>query len=102
MGKVITIRGRSSAGLSDEATRLWNEVQADFEISDAAGLAVLRQLVEVLDHIRACQAQVAADGLMVKGSRGQKRPHPLLREISESRRTFLGCCRALNLDLTPP
>lgn len=101
MSQVVSIHSTTPPGLSAEAGKLWHEVAQDFTVSDAAGQAILRQLCETLDHLRACQRQVEADGLMVKGSRGQKRPHPLLREISEARRAFLGCCRALNLDLSP-
>lgn len=101
MAKVISIRHGTPGGLSDESAGLWRDVIADFQIEDAAGLAVLRQLCESLDHLRACQARVEKDGLMVKGSRGQHRPHPLLKEISEARRSFFAACRTLNLDLMP-
>jgi hypothetical protein len=60
------------------------------------------QMLETLEHLRECQRQIAVDGLMVKGSRGQKRPHPLLKEVTESKRHFLACVRSLNLDLAPP
>lgn len=104
MGKVIDFDPKRAAtgGLSAEAVRLFEQVRADFEVEDAAGLAMLRQLAEVLDHLRACQRQVALDGMMTRGSRGQLRPHPLLREITEARRSFLAIARGLNLDLQPP
>lgn len=85
------------AGLSAEARTLWASITNEFAFDDAASVALLRQLCEALDGIRACQKQVKADGLMVTGASGQKRPHPLLVSEAEYRRAMLACCRALRL-----
>jgi hypothetical protein len=78
-------------------------VIAEHLIEDAASTALLRQLCEALDGIRRCQRQIEADGLMIAGSQGQRRPHPLLITEAEYRRAFLACTRALRLDIaTPP
>lgn len=97
--KVIPIKSaRPPSELSPEARKLWSEILADYEIDDAGGLAMLRQLCEALDRLRECQQELKADGLTVKGYRGQPRPHPLLKTESECRRQMLACYRALNLD----
>lgn len=97
--KVIDIRAaRPPAELSPEARKLWSEILDDYEIDDAGGLAILRQLCEALERLRECQAAIKADGVTVKGYRGQPRPHPLLKTESECRRQMLACYRALNLD----
>lgn len=97
--KVVDIRAaRAPAGLSSEARKLWQDVIDDFEIDDAGGLAVLRQLCEALDRLRQCQAAITKEGVTVKGYRGQPRPHPLLKTEAECRRQMLACYRALNLD----
>lgn len=88
---------KSPAGLSAEAARLWRAILGEYVLEDAASLALLAQLCESLDGVRACQKQVRADGLMVEGAAGQKRPHPLLATESEYRRAMLACCRALRL-----
>lgn len=85
------------SGLSAEARKLWADVTSEYAFDDAASVALLRQLCEALDGIRACQKQVKADGLMVTGAAGQKRPHPLLASEAEYRRAMLACCRALRL-----
>jgi hypothetical protein len=52
--------------------------------------------------MRQAQEQIRKDGLVVKGYRGQPRPHPLLTVEAECHRGILACFRGLNLDLAPP
>ena len=68
-------------------------------VDDGASRALLRQLCEALDGLRAVQARIKADGLMIPGSKGQPRPHSLLGVESEYRRAILACTRALRLDI---
>ena len=97
--KVIDIKtARAPAELSPEARQLWSEILEDYQIDDAGGLAMLRQLCEALERLRECQKAIKADGMTVKGYRNQPRPHPLLKTESECRRQMLACYRALNLD----
>lgn len=100
--KVVPLRGRAPpAHLSDESKALWLQIVSDYALDDAAGLTLLREGLDALDGVRACQRQIADDGLMVTGSRRQKRPHPLLKAEADYRRQMLACFRALNLDLAP-
>ena len=85
--------------LSTESKHLWRDILRDHEILDAAGFALLRQLCETLDDLRAAQTRVADDGLMIASERGL-RPHPLIAAISEHRRQILATIRALKLDIS--
>ncbi|MDQ2077631.1 hypothetical protein [Marinimicrobium sp. ABcell2] len=103
MSKVIPITDAVPAHLSAESKRLLRDLQADYSLDDSAGQALLLQLGETLDHLRACQKQIKEDGLSAPGSRrGTVRPHPLLKECTEARRHILAIFRSLNLDLSPP
>jgi P27 family predicted phage terminase small subunit len=103
MGSVVPIGSGIPQHLSDEAKRLWRDLSRDYELSDAAAQAVLRSLCETLDWMRTCQEAIKQQGMTVPGSRrGTRRPHPLLKEVTEARRHMLACFRALNLDLSPP
>ena len=103
MGSVVAITEAVPAHLSPEAKRLWRDLARDYGLDDSAAQALLLQLCESLDWLRACQTVILKEGSTVSGSRrGTKRPHPLLREVTEARRHMLACFRALNLDLTPP
>lgn len=103
-GAVVPIRAAKDtapAHLGEHGRRLWREIIADHGIDDAAGRAMLLRACESMDRLRQAQAQIAADGLTVKGYRGQVRPHPLLAVESEQSRILLACFRGLNLDLAP-
>ena len=86
--------------LSAEARELWADIMESHVIDDGASRALLRQLCESLDGLRTIQARIKRDGLMIAGSKGQARPHPLLVSEAEFRRAILACVRGLRLDIT--
>jgi hypothetical protein len=86
--------------LSAEARELWADIMKSHVLDDGASRALLRQLCESLDGLRAVQARIKADGLMTSGSRNQPRPHVLLGVEAEYRRAILACVRGLRLDIT--
>ena len=88
--------------LSTEARALRQAIQNDYGIRDPTGLAVLDQLCHALDGIRACQRAIRSDGLMVRGSRGQMRAHPLIGAEEGYRRAFVQAVRTLRLDVSEP
>jgi len=59
--------------------RLWTAGQAWLSLSTDAD--VLTRLCEAHDERDAIRDQIAQDGLMVLGSMGQSRPHPLLSHV---------------------
>lgn len=59
--------------------RLWREAGA--WLSVATDIDVVTRLCELEDLRDAMHAQLAQDGLMVKGSTGQSRTHPLIDKI---------------------
>jgi P27 family predicted phage terminase small subunit len=83
--------------LRGEAADLWRRTLDEYEFTDAASLAILRQACETLARIREVQAVIAADGLTVEGSKGQRRPHPLLATEDMLRRSLLAHARSLRL-----
>lgn len=89
------------AHLGEHGRRLWREIISDHSIDDAAGRVLVLRAAEAMDRLRQAQAQIAADGLTVRGYKGQVRPHPLLQVEAEQSRILLACFRALNLDLAP-
>jgi P27 family predicted phage terminase small subunit len=86
--------------LSAEARELWVDIMKSHVVDDGASRALLRQLCESLDGLRAVQARIKQDGLMIAGSKGQARPHPLLVSEAEFRRAILACVRGLRLDIS--
>ncbi|WP_371738621.1 P27 family phage terminase small subunit [Alcanivorax quisquiliarum] len=86
--------------LGTDGRKLWAELRREYEITDAGSLAILRSMCESVDRLNQCREAVARDGLVVAGSGGQPRPHPLLQVEAEARRALLAHSRALRLDLS--
>ncbi len=87
--------------LSKEAKKLWKEILTEYEISDAAGIRILRVALEALDRCQKARVSIDKIGLLVKDKFGQVKPHPLLPIERDSRAAFLSGLKALNLDLEP-
>lgn len=98
---ISAARDTAPVHLGADGRRLWRDLIADHGIDDAAGRAMLLRACEALDRLRQVQAQIATDGLTVRGYRGQVRPHPLLATEAEQTRIILACFRTLNLDFAP-
>ncbi|MGH9122034.1 MAG: hypothetical protein ACRDYC_08815 [Acidimicrobiales bacterium] len=95
---------RAPVGLNAAGRGFWRKVTTDFEL-DHDGLALLEQAARTLDELERLQAAVAGAELLVEGSSGQPRPHPLLAEVRAHRATLGKLLTALALpdeeDVTP-
>jgi hypothetical protein len=72
---------------------------SEYDISDAAGLAILRTALEARDRAEAARLAIDTDGLTVTDKFGQTKPHPLLPIERDSRAGFIVAMKALCLDL---
>ena len=87
--------------LSKQAAKLKRSILKNYDISDAAGIAILQTAMEAFDTMHASQDVVDDQGLTVFGDRGQIKAHPLLSVIRDSRAQFLMGLKHLNLDIEP-
>jgi P27 family predicted phage terminase small subunit len=87
--------------LSKEARARWQELVAEYGISDAAGLQILHTAMEAFDRMRGAQAQIAKDGQTHLDRFGQMKSHPLLPVERDARAAMLAALKALNLDVEP-
>ena len=87
--------------LSEEAQRWFDLLQAEYGISDAAGLLMLQTAMEAFDRLAECQASIALHGASCPDRFGQLKPHPLLGAERDARGQMLAALKALNLDLEP-
>jgi P27 family predicted phage terminase small subunit len=87
--------------LSKEAKILWKEILTEYQISDAAGIRILRVALEAFDRAQSARVSIDKIGLLVKDKFGQIKPHPLLPIERDSRAAFLSGLKALNLDIEP-
>ena len=87
--------------LTDEAKAIWQEILTEYDISDAAGLRILRVALESFDRAQAARQAIDEQGMTFLDKFGQPKPHPLLAIERDSRAAFLTGLKALNLDLEP-
>ena len=86
--------------LGADGLALWSGVQHDYQITDPAGLELLRQAAEACDRIASVRRQIDQQGelLVVKGV---PRVNPLCAVERDQRAALVRCIRNLNLDLEP-
>lgn len=90
-----------AAHLSDEAKSIWGELLGQYEITDAAGLQILRVALESFDRAQKARVAIDAEGMTSTDRFGQTKVHPLAVVERDSRAGFLAGLKALNLDLEP-
>lgn len=84
--------------LGEAGRSLWASLRRDHEISDAAGLCLLARACEAQDRLAQVREQIARDGVVTRGYKGQPRGHPLLSVESDLVRVQLACLRQLGLE----
>lgn len=80
-------RPEPPAGLGEAGASLWVDTVAVYDLTDQE-LRVLRQACATLDVVAALEEQVASDGVMVDGSKGQPVLHPAVGEARQQRLAF--------------
>ena len=88
------------ADLDESLRDLWRQIGREAVKSGtvtAADIPLLRQIVEVIAQRREYEDQVRNDGLMIIGSAGQLAKHPLITEITASRKLELELRKTLGM-----
>lgn len=87
---------RAPSGLGARGRKLWAETVAVFELRpDELGL--LTEMCRTLDTVDLIEAELQRSPLMIPGSQGQPRPHPLLGELRGHRAVLVQLSRSLGL-----
>ena len=89
---------RVPAGLGDAGRQFWDEVTSGYDLSPAER-GILRRCCACLDRLAAIDAELDSAGLIVEGSTGQVRAHPLLSAADSAERTFDILVKALSLPM---
>jgi hypothetical protein len=105
--KLVATKGQPAANLPQppahlgtDGMALWRGVQAEYAISDPAGLELLRQASEAADRIARVRQQIDEQGELLV-IRGIPRGNPLCAVERDARAALVRCLRNLNLDLEP-
>jgi hypothetical protein len=89
------------AGLGEAGSKLWNDLHRDYEIIDASGLEMLRQICCTVDRVAEYSATIERDGPMLKTRAGVK-DHPLIRHVQTGRSFIVRSLHKLGLDIIEP
>ena len=85
------------SGLSAESAATFTRLATEFEITDGAGLVLLKSACECLDRISAARALIASGGLVVDSPAGWK-AHPAAALERDARTQLHSALRLLKLD----
>ncbi len=88
--------------LSQPALDLRERLLAEFDISDAHGLALLQSALESFDAMRVAQALVTTYGVCIVDRWGQLRTNPATTVVRDCRAQYLKALHDLNLDVEAP
>src|SRR5258706_16027234 len=89
---------RAPAGLGDSGRALWNGIQRDYGLAPHE-LAILLQWWRCADRLGRIEEELASAPLVVEGSTGQPKAHPLLAEWRAQARVLESLSRALSIPL---
>jgi P27 family predicted phage terminase small subunit len=77
---------------------LWKRIQAEYQISDSPGLALLEAACSAYSRLRECQEILDKEGLQITDRFGQNRPHVLIQAERDSRSQLIQALKALNFE----
>lgn len=79
-----TIAVQPPFALGKAGRSLWDRIQSEFDVSDAAGAEMLGQICAAADLAERLQQEIEVDGPVVR-SRGAVRSHPAVKDLIAAR-----------------
>jgi hypothetical protein len=90
---------RAPSGLGRSGRALWRDINAEYGLAPHER-AILVQCCRVADRLDVIEDELgAADSLVVEGSKGQPKVHPLVAEQRAQMRVLESLSRALSIPL---
>ena len=89
---------RPPQSLSAAGRRFWRAITTRYELSPGE-VELLRQACRTVDLIERLDIELLDEPLMVRGSTGQPKSHPLLASVAAQRSTLGGLMRDLSLPM---
>lgn len=86
--------------LNRAAKKLWRELQAEYGIADAGGLALLQTACECWAEMEQAREILDREGMTIESdTTGFKRLNPAAKALKEARASFFRAISMLNLDV---
>jgi hypothetical protein len=86
--------------LGDHGKALWARVTSEYDVSDAAGIAMLGEACVMLDRAEELAAEIKADGPVIR-IRGQIKDHPALKHELAARAFVCRTLQRMGLNYEP-
>ena len=83
--------------LSKPAKRLWIKILTDYEINDAAGLALLQTACEAFERCDEARRLIKRESTVIMDRFGQPKPHPAVAIERDARGQLIAALRSLKL-----
>ena len=83
--------------LSADGRRMWRQLYGDYQIDDAAGLALLQAACEAFDRAQQARRRIDRDGAVIRDRFSQPKPHPSCAIERDARSQMIAALRALRL-----
>jgi hypothetical protein len=87
---------RAPKGTRTAGRRLWASILGEYELEEHE-LALLREMTRIVDRLDLLAAEVAADGVVVRGPGLTERAHPALVEARQQQIALARLAAALRL-----
>ena len=86
-------------GISQGAKVLWKKITKEYDVADAAGLAILEAGLQSYDRAAEAKKILDVEGPVVTDKYGQRKSHPAATCELSNRAAWLNALRMLNLDV---
>jgi hypothetical protein len=90
---------RPPGGLEPARQALWEQLQSEYGITDAAGLAILQEAMRSLARADEARALLDKEGCTMVDRFGQRRAHPAAAIERDARAGFLAALRQLKIEV---
>lgn len=84
--------------LKAPAKRLWAQMMADYEIEEAAGMALLQTACEAFQRCDDARKIIRREGAVIVDRFDQPKPHPAVAIERDARGQLISALRALKLE----
>src|SRR5215216_1493915 len=86
-------------GLGEAGLALWRAINAEYQLTDAGGVAMLAEACVMLDRAEELRVHIEADGAIVHTNKAGPRDHPGLKHELAARSFVVRTLQRLGLDV---
>jgi P27 family predicted phage terminase small subunit len=102
MPKIQPVAGPEPPGhLREHGAAFWRDVVRQYQIHDAAGLALVTMAAAALDRLREAQEAIDEHGAVVTDHQGNLKRNPACALERDAHSMMLSALRQLHLDIEP-